>query len=225
MRIGAYVGDTTVSIGSGTVASPNCGGRRRSEISAWRLDTQDSPVVPAGGVLSNVRLTHIFSGPDLAVRGEALDVDTAGFGPAVCRRESFLEHRSTASRLPVRWVRHILRFGTIADQSVLARCAVPAQCLRHRRTQGAHCYVATAGYLRRVGRLPDFMGGAVFAGGWLENGHAFDEWTRAGWKVNGGVGLVMDTIIGPVVLAGSWSFDGRWCTYLGVGRMFRAPTT
>ena len=69
------------------------------------------------------------------------------------------------------------------------------------------------------------MGGAIFAGGWLENGDAFDEWKRAGWKVNGGVGLVMDTIIGPVVFAGSWSFDGRWRTYLGVGRMFRAPTT
>ena len=41
------------------------------------------------------------------------------------------------------------------------------------------------------------------------------------WRTNGGVGLVMDTLVGPVVLAGSWSFDGRWRTYLGVGRTFR----
>jgi hypothetical protein len=31
----------------------------------------------------------------------------------------------------------------------------------------------------------------------------------------------MDTLVGPVVLAGAWSFDGRWRTYLGIGRTFR----
>jgi NTE family protein len=87
--------------------------------------------------------------------------------------------------------------------------------------RGAHYYVATGGYLRRVGRLPDFIGGPVFAGGWLENGDAFDQWRLAGWRSTGGAGLVMDTIVGPVVLAGSWSFDGRWRMYFGVGRTFR----
>jgi hypothetical protein len=35
------------------------------------------------------------------------------------------------------------------------------------------------------------------------------------------VGVIMDTIVGPVLIAGSWSFDGRWRTYLGIGRAFR----
>jgi len=87
--------------------------------------------------------------------------------------------------------------------------------------RGAHSYVAGGGYLRRIGRLPDFVGGPVFAGTWLENGDAFDKWNDATWRSNGGAGVVMDTIIGPVVLAGSWSFDGRWRTYLSVGRLFR----
>jgi NTE family protein len=65
------------------------------------------------------------------------------------------------------------------------------------------------------------MGGAVFAGAWLENGDTFDAWELAGSRTNGGVGLVMDTLIGPVLVAGAWSFDGRWRTYLGVGRIFR----
>ncbi len=42
-----------------------------------------------------------------------------------------------------------------------------------------------------------------------------------GWRTNGAVGLVMDTLVGPVMVAGSWGFDGRWRTYLGVGRTFR----
>ena len=87
--------------------------------------------------------------------------------------------------------------------------------------RGAHYYIATAGYLRRLGRLPDFMGGPVFAGGWIENGDAFDDWSLAGLRTNAGAGIIMDTLVGPVLLAGSWSFDGRWRTYLGVGRLFR----
>jgi NTE family protein len=87
--------------------------------------------------------------------------------------------------------------------------------------RGPHYYVATAGYFRRVGRLPDFMGGPVFLGGWVENGDAFDGWRQAGWRTNAAVGAVMDTIVGPVTVAGSWGFDGHWRTYLGIGRGVR----
>ena len=61
----------------------------------------------------------------------------------------------------------------------------------------------------------------MFAGAWLENGDAFDDWRDARWRSNGGAGIVMDTIVGPMILAGIWSFDRRWRTYLNVGRTFR----
>ena len=60
----------------------------------------------------------------------------------------------------------------------------------------------------------------MFAGAWLETGNAFDsgarEWPRA--NVSGGV--VMDTLVGPVIVAGSAGFDGAWRTYIGIGRIF-----
>ena len=87
--------------------------------------------------------------------------------------------------------------------------------------RGQEYYSATAGYLRQVGRLPDIMGGPVFAGGWLDQADAFDAWGDAAWRVNPGFGVVMDTLIGPVMVAGSAGFDGRWRTYFGVGRIFR----
>ena len=224
VRIGAYVGDATVTIDVGDPGFPELQGKETVGDLVWRLDTQDSPVVPAGGVLSHVRLTHIFSGPDLLVRGETVDVDTG-----------LTQLSATANRFwsigPPNRVFLYGGFGTSFDSEPLPTnqflLGAPFRLGAYDtgELRGAHYYVATGGYLRRVGRLPDFMGGAVFAGGWLENGDAFDEWKRAGWKVNGGVGLVMDTIVGPVLFAGSWSFDGRWRTYLGVGRMFRAPTT
>src|SRR4029450_2670151 len=87
---------------------------------------------------------------------------------------------------------------------------------------GPNYYIATGGYLRQVGRLPDFMGGAIFAGGWVQNRGAFHEGARAAWRTNGGVGVVMDTLVGPVIVAGSWGFDGRWRTYLAVGTTLRS---
>ena len=87
--------------------------------------------------------------------------------------------------------------------------------------RGSHYYIVSGGYLRQVGRLPDFLGGPVFAGGWLDNGDAFNEFSQATWRTNGSVGIVMDTLVGPVILAGSWGFDGRWRSYIGVGRIFR----
>ena len=77
----------------------------------------------------------------------------------------------------------------------------------------------TGGYLHQLGRLPDFMGGPVFAGAWLENGDAFNS-GDATFRTNASGGVILDTLVGPVILAGSAGFDGSWRTYIGVGRIF-----
>jgi len=86
--------------------------------------------------------------------------------------------------------------------------------------RGDHFAVVTAGYLRGVARLPDFLGGPMFFGGWLENGSAFDDLGTAKSRSNGSVGAILDTLIGPVILGGSFSFSGDWRYYIGVGRLF-----
>ena len=43
----------------------------------WRVDTQDSPVVPSGGWLSEVQLSRIFDGPDVAMGEEAFDIESS----------------------------------------------------------------------------------------------------------------------------------------------------
>jgi NTE family protein len=86
--------------------------------------------------------------------------------------------------------------------------------------RGDHFAVVTAGYLRGVSRLPDFLGGPIFLGGWFENGSAFDNLDTAKLRSNGSVGAILDTLIGPVLLGGSFSFSGDWRYYIGVGRLF-----
>ena len=181
VRVGAYVGRTLgVDQGGRSRVSGVDAARRPAARCVWRLDTQDSPVVPAGGLLSEVRLSRIFNSPDIAVDGRERSTSTSSLTQLSAMAQSILERRSTQPGVPVRRARHVVRGRTVADRSVRARHAVQARRLQTRASsEGRHYYVATGGYLRQVGRLPDFMGGPIFAGGWLENGDAFDEWRDA----------------------------------------------
>ena len=82
-------------------------------------------------------------------------------------------------------------------------------------------YLATGGYLHQVGRLPDFLGADIFAGGWIENGDAFDDFSDATWRTNVSGGIIADTLVGPIIVATSAGGDGRFRFYLGAGRLFR----
>ena len=77
VRIGAYVGRTTASIEVGDPGFPELRGKETGAELRWRVDTQDSPVVPSGGWLSQVRLSHVFDGPDVAVGEQTFDVESS----------------------------------------------------------------------------------------------------------------------------------------------------
>jgi NTE family protein len=220
VRAGVYIGRSTASIKVGDPGFPELEGKETGAELVWRLDTQDSPVVPSRGVLSNVRLSRIFNGPDISVNGETIPFAS-----------SLTQLSGTANRFWSVGPRSRVflygglgtSFGDVPLPTDQFTMGLPFRLGAYDTGEiiGANYYVATGGYLRQVGRLPDFMGGGIFAGGWLENGDAFDDWSLASWRTNGGVGVIMDTLVGPVILAGSWGFDGRWRTYVAVGRTFR----
>ena len=69
--------------------------------------------------------------------------------------------------------------------------------------------------------MPNFLGGPVFAGVWLENGTIFDRRSEIDWNTHAGVGVVMDTLVGPFLLGSGIGLDGGWRTFVGIGRIFR----
>jgi NTE family protein len=87
--------------------------------------------------------------------------------------------------------------------------------------RGDHYGVLTVGALRQVKRLPDFLGGPVFVGGWLENGSVFNTHESADFNTHLAVGLILDTLVGPILIASSTGLDGGWRTIFGIGRIFR----
>ena len=176
-------------------------------------------MVPSHGVAARARLRYVFDGPVIdpplpTARSSVFltQFETVGTSFHPVRRN----HRFFVS-----W-----GFGTSFDDSPLVlsqfHLGRPFQLGAYDlgELKGDHYYVATAGYLHELGRLPDFLGGPIYAGAWLENGDAFDDFDKATFRTQPGLGVIMDTLIGPVLLGGTVGFDGRWATYIAVGRLF-----
>ena len=85
---------------------------------------------------------------------------------------------------------------------------------------GDHYLLGEAGYLRRLYRLPPFLGGSVFAGGWYDGGSAFNQIDEAKYRMSGTGGMIIETRLGPVFVGGSWAEGGRGKFYFSLGRLF-----
>ena len=220
IRVGAYIGRVDASPEVGDPGLPALSGKETVAEMVWRYDGQDSPIVPSRGIAASARLKYIFDGPvidpPLPTSRSSVDLtqlETTG--------TSFHSVR-TNHRAFVSW-----GLGTSFDSQPLPtdqfRLGQPFRLGAYHlgELNGDHYYLATIGYLHELGRLPDFLGGSIYAGGWLENGDAFDDWNKATFRSQAGLGAIMDTLIGPVMLGGTAGFDGRWSWYIAVGRMFR----
>jgi NTE family protein len=218
-RVGAYVGRLTANVQVGNPGLPRVKGKETVTEANWRYDSQDSPVIPSRGQFAYANLQHVFDGPDIT--------PPLATGRSSGRLTQLVGEVSTFRSLDDRDRVFVLAgagtsFGDRplpTDQFTLGS-PLHLGALDNGEVRGDHYYIVTGGYLRRLGRLPDFMGGPIFAGAWLENGDAFDSSSGPGLRTNASAGVILDTLVGPVILGGSAGFDGRWRTYIGVGRIF-----
>jgi len=88
--------------------------------------------------------------------------------------------------------------------------------------RGNNYVLGTIGLLHEWFRLPDILGGNVYAGGWLEQGSAFDRWEDAKYESSLTAGIVIETLFGPAFLGYSQSLnDGGGRFYIAVGPLLR----
>jgi NTE family protein len=224
IRLGAYAGRLTASVDVGDPGLPEVKGKEMVTELKWRYDSQDSPVVPSRGTFAYSNISHVFDAPDI---NPPLESGRTSVDLTQLRGEA-----NSFWRVHDRGRLFVLGGGGTSfgnhplptDQFSLGS-PFHLGALDSGEVRGDHYYVLTGGYLRQFGRLPDFMGGPLFAGAWLETGNAFDSGAAKAWpRSNVSGGVVMDTLVGPVILAGSAGFDGAWRTYVGVGRIFGRRT-
>ena len=89
---------------------------------------------------------------------------------------------------------------------------------------GNHYAYASFGFRRELYKLPQLVGKKIYWGGWYESGTAFgSREDKVGPVVVRGsfnLGVIADTIVGPVALAGSVSPTGQSRVNFSIGRLF-----
>jgi len=215
---GVDIGYLSADVRAGDPGLPTLSGGESIAHIVYEHDGQDSPVVPSKGWRLFGEARQFLTTPE--VEGSDGGRSNRGLTQFEAAASSFWSV-GRRSRLFL-----VVSAGTSFDDQPLPTeqfslgrpFRLDAFAIGEHR--GDHLLLGTIGYMRQVGRLPDFLGGPVFVGGWLENGSVFDTDTDADFNSQFGAGLVLDTLIGPVMVGTGIGFDGGWRTFMGVGRIF-----
>jgi NTE family protein len=217
LSAGVRYGHSDASIRTGDPGLPEASGQDVRFRLRYVYDGQDSPVVPSRGTYGGVNFTHTTDAPD----APGLERTNDGLSQMEGTFTTFWS-RGRQNRVFL-----VGAGGTSFDDKPLPTSQftvgfplrLDAFDVGERR--GDHYAVATVGYLRQIARLPDFMGGPAFAGLWIENGALWNTGEDADFNTQLGVGVILDTLLGPVVLGAGVGLDGGWRTFFAVGRIVR----
>jgi NTE family protein len=222
VRAGLRYGWSNANISIGDPGLPELEGEDSLFHTQWTHDGQDDAIVPTRGAHSVAWLRRYLSSP-AAPPGTADDRTSDGvtqfqiagswfksLDPAA-RRRMFLSGGLGTSF-------HGRPFPT--EQFALGG-PVRMSAFNVGEQRGDHFAQFTTGYLHQLMRLPDFLGGPVFGGGWFEVGSAFDHAKDAevGFHMSGAV--IADTLLGPLFAGLSYGVDGNSRYYLGIGTLFK----
>jgi NTE family protein len=220
VRLGASMGHLNASVHVGNPELPGLKGQQTSVHVSWRLDTQDRAVVPTKGIIARASVRHLLEGARTTEPG-ASGGSKAGTSLVTAEANRFwtINHHDRLFALAGGGASMRHRPLTI-DRFALGS-PMHLGAYRAGELTGDHYLIATAGYLRQLTRLPEFLGGPMFAGAWVEAGDAFDDRRELSWRTNISGGFIMDTLVGQLLLATSYGSGSRWRAYVSVGPLFR----
>jgi NTE family protein len=177
-------------------------------------DGQDSPSVPSRGTRVVAMVSRVLQTPGVSHPIGQLDIQTSNFVPLGAKTSLFFNvaggstFRGSAGPFQVFALGGPFHLGAYFPDEFL----------------GNHYVYSSLGFRREFYRLPQLAGNRVYWGGWYEAGSAFGTATNdPGPLVIRGtfnLGIIADTVIGPVTLAGSVSPTGQSRVNFSIGRLF-----
>jgi NTE family protein len=213
-RVGYEIFDGKLSPLIGAAGLPMVDGSTGEFRARYVWDGQDSPSVPSRGTRVVATLSRVLQSPGLAHPIGQLDVQTSSFVPIGGKTSLFFDvsggttFRGSAGPFQVFALGGPFRLGAYLPQEFL----------------GNHYAYSSLGFRRELYRLPTLVGRKIYWGGWYEAGTAFGTamLDPGPVAVRGtfNLGVIADTIVGPVALAGSVSPTGQSRVNFSIGRLF-----
>ena len=208
LRVGYIFGRVDVERGIGALILPEFGGLERRTHVLLRHDSQTGPFAPARGLLAVVEYSHWDRNPSLPGTFDQLDGRSSLFHSLGRRDRVFVQFSAGTSFGDVVPVSYKFALGGLYRLSGY----------ENDEFRGDHYLLAGAGYLKGLGRLPDFIGGPIYATVTMDVGSAFDTWDAARGRASVGAGLALDTLIGPVSVQLAFDKDGGSRFYFLMGK-------
>ncbi len=173
-------------------------------------DGQDSPTVPSRGLRVVANLSRVLQSPDLAHPISQIDLQTSTFIP-VSGKTSLFFIASGGSTF----------HGTAGPFQLFALGGpFPLGAYLPQEFLGNHYGYSCLGFRRQFYRLPQLVGGKVYWAGWYEAGSAFNDPSSVAVHGTFNLGVIAETIAGPLALAGSISPTGQSRVNFSIGRLF-----
>lgn len=177
-------------------------------------DGTDSPAVPGRGSRVVATLSRVLQSPGLPHPINQLDVDSGNFIPLSAKTSLFVlaaggtTFGGEAGPFQIFGLGGQFRLGAYLPQEFL----------------GNHYAYTALGFRRELYRLPPILGKRIYWGGWYEAGSAFgsagDDPGPVVVRGSLSLGVIADTIAGPIALATSVSPTGQTRVNFTIGKLF-----
>ena len=214
IRLGYELFDGKLSPLIGAAGLPIAHGTTGEIRARYVWDGQDSPSVPSRGTRVVAILSRVLQSPGLPQHLDQLDIQTSSFVPLGPKTSIFIgasggtSFHGSAGPFQVFALGGPFRLGAYLPDEFL----------------GNHYAYSSFGFRRELYRLPQLVGRKIYWGGWYEAGTAFGTVAGdAGPVVIRGsfnLGIISDTILGPIAVAGSVSPTGQSRINFSIGRLF-----
>src|SRR5262245_19036187 len=215
LRVGIEAGHIAANVRAGDPrVLPTADGTTSLFRIRWTYDGQDSATIPRSGLRLSGEGRWFFKLPNTPNNFAQGELKLSAFHP-VSSRGSLLLVGSGGTSFNQRDV------GT--QQYILGG---PFRLGAYNRDEfrGNQYLLLSTGYLHQVYQLSPLIGGKIYTGGWYDFGGAFggnfanNEGNRYRSAIS--AGIVMDTILGPFSLIGSYGEGGRGKIYFAIGKFF-----
>jgi NTE family protein len=214
LRFGYQIFSAKLAPLIGDTGLPTISGNTGEFRARYVWDGQDSPSVPSSGTRVLATVSRILQSPGVAAPFNQFDLQSSTFFPVTNQTSIFLlasggtTFHGSAGPFQVFTLGGPFHLGAYLPNTFL----------------GNHYGYASLGFRRAFYQLPQLVGGRIYWGGWYEAGTAFGTPAdNSGPVVVRGtfnLGVIADTIIGPVALAGSVSPTGQSRVNFSIGRLF-----
>ena len=210
LRVGYQLFNADLAPLIGSTDLPNLNGSSGQVRLRYVFDGLDSASVPSEGERLTLNLSHVFQSPGAAHAFNQFEVQSSTFVPLSDKNSLFLNLsggatlRGDAGTLQLFSLGGPFRLGAYLPDQFLAN----------------HYAYSALGFRREFYRLPALLGKGVYWGGWMEAGTAFNDPGPVVGRGGVNLGVIAETVFGPVALSGSVSPAGQTRVNFSIGKVF-----